>query len=460
MTSQTDSFIATTDNFFSSSNGFFKVDNQTTQIMKNNTRNPREMKRKKSRQIRINSPQDNFNMNMTTYKMNETIAQGGQNRFSPVKFTQTFFDLNDKMMKKNQSCFFNINNKNETDFSIISNDNNQEIFDGEKTEKGENSLNKNNKDLNTTIQNTQASNNPSNKNKNSLSNKNIRVVTFNDKDKSIFNSQNQTIIDEGNIQTEETREDDYKKIDITKIIDFNTKGALERIMFIQRAWKRRFLVKNFAAEFLQSHIRAFFTRSKFRAYCGKLTKMNQGLNLVSKILCPKLFSMFFLQLRPFKSVRFITNFVVKIQKFYKGKKLRERLLKEKLKPKVVGNSFVINKEIRKNKHAIKEKIKDKVKLIQKEYMKFIINKIRKERAKEKELPKEKENKILCTRPDFNNYNSISNESPNLNNNLEKATLDSKNNKTELSNNFQCFTTTNSQSNQEKNSNYSLILLFL
>jgi len=257
----------------------------------------------------------------------ENKRNNNQNKFSPVRFKQNFFNT---IMQKNQS-FNNLNKRND----------NLETESFVEDKSGNHTFTK----------------------------------TRKKPQSAVCDEEPNHVDDYVENEDPELVEDDAKKGSIMNMFDFQSKGVLERIMYIQRAFKRMYLVRFYTAEFLQKHIRAYLTRRHLKKFVKELEVFNKGLKILNSIICPKYYAKFFFLLGPFRSQVFVIRFVTKIQRFYKSKKILKRIRQEAVKPKVTLQAFNYpSKIIKKDKYKINNVIQSSAKKIQKAYLRYIISK--------------------------------------------------------------------------------------
>lgn len=107
------------------------------------------------------------------------------------------------------------------------------------------------------------------------------------------------------------------------MIDYQSRGGIERIMYIQRSWRRYFMIKHISAEFIQSKIKGYLFRRKFRKLIERLRKYKEKLGEIQKII-----DRYYIKTR-FRLLKSI--YESRMRSIYKGKLLYDLFSKMKLK---------------------------------------------------------------------------------------------------------------------------------
>lgn len=153
-------------------------------------------------------------------------------------------------------------------------------------------------------------------------------------------------------------------------INVGSKSTIERILYIQRAWRRYFLVKNYSAEFIQKHIRRYLKVKKFKKFVINLEKIKNGVNILSMRAKKGLKPLYSKIKNSKSSVFLITNF----QRMLRSKMKVKKLLNERTKKKSSLKPVIMTKD-QKSKNKIQE-LNKKVKLIQKTFSSYLIRKLK------------------------------------------------------------------------------------
>lgn len=382
------------DNLFASSNGFFKSKEAESTV------------NFKKRDIKF-----------TDFPTNNINSTDRHKKFDDIKFKQGA--LTKFVSNLNQSCYIK-NQYDANEMSMLTPDERDKTF-----------LFKNKRNL-TSLSNLMShlNNNHINNlynNNNNVSQDNIDTI-----------NNNYTYVKDINIDDDVNNNKviSSNNLPITQILDFETKGVLERVMYIQRAYKRRYLILNYTAEFIQSNYRAFKARKKVKKAFSDLSLFRNGLNRLSRVLCPKYFTKFFMRLSNYKSKLFVVRYVIKIQKIYKTRLLIKKLKEEQIKRVVKEKAFIIkNKTYSKNTKKINSINDNKTLLIQKTFNSYLIRKYKAMLVEEKEnrlkaekiINEEKDKPRVINKMKLNNKVDIKNNNKQNNENIERINTINKSN---------------------------------
>ena len=280
----------------------------------------------KTSDIEINNADSNNNFQINNNSLNISAIEAKNEskhyiNIRPNNSKQSFVKFNNNNARNKHINFidkeYNFNKSVEENELLIDNNNSHNNFKNQVTE---NNINyegiNNNKNLSQYNYNNEISDN----------------IKFN-----VINSTNN--IDENNLN-----EDD----DNSFYIDFNSRGAIERIMYIQRAWRRYFLIKMFSSEFIQKHVKGFLIRKKIKKTLIALRAIKYSLDKLEIIMFKKYAIIFFNRFINHKGKLYIMKCIYLIQKHFKKRVFlnKAKELDTFTKPKI--NSFSIAKVYRKN----------------------------------------------------------------------------------------------------------------